>query len=224
MKLFGLVRNENMKLYNMQSTWIMLCISFVSILTILLLTTLQNQPISNYWTVVFNLFQMENQILYVILILFVSQIINYEFSSGTAKLLFIRPISRLQIILAKWISSVQFAFLVLIINLVSCLLLALPMSGGVSLIGDNLQQLYILCTIKLVAFILYTTLFFSLAVMIRSSVLFIIMCLVLMGSLQSMPSMFIFPQTGLLFSAGCWVIFCGSILIFALAHFKKSDI
>ncbi|MNW51447.1 ABC-2 family transporter protein [compost metagenome] len=224
MKLFGLVRNENMKLYNMQSTWIMLCISFVSILTILLLTTLQNQPFSNYWTVVFNLFQMENQILYVILILFVSQIINYEFSSGTAKLLFIRPISRLQIILAKWISSVQFAFLVLIINLISCLLLALPMSGGASFIGDNLQQLYILCTIKLIAFILYTTLFFSLAVMIRSSVLFIIMCLVLMGSLQSMPSMFIFPKTGLLFSAGCWVIFCGSILIFALAHFKKSDI
>lgn len=28
MKLIGLVRNENMKLYNMRSTWILLCVSF----------------------------------------------------------------------------------------------------------------------------------------------------------------------------------------------------
>jgi ABC-2 type transport system permease protein len=224
MKLIGLVRNENMKLYNMRSTWIMLCVSFLSIIMVLLLTTLQSQPLSDYWTVTFNLFQTENQILYVILILFVSQIINYEFSYGTAKLLFIRPTSRLQIMIAKWVSAVQFSFLVLIFNLVSCMLLALPMSAIAPLTTDDLHQLYFLFAIKLAAFICYATLFFALAVMIRNTAVFIIMSLVLMGSLQSLPSMIIFPQTGFLFSAGCWVLFCGSILIFALTRFKKSDI
>lgn len=224
MKLIRLVRNENMKLYHMRSTWVMLCTSFVSILTVLLLTTFQSQPFSDYWTVTFNLFQTENQILYVILILFVSQIINYEFSHGTAKLLFIRPIPRLQIMLAKWVSAVQFAFLILIFNLVSCMLLALPMSALAPLAEDNLQQLYFLFAIKLAAFICYATLFFALAILIRNAALFIIMSLVLMGSLQSLPSMIIFPQTGFLFSAGCWAIFCGSILIVALTRFKKSDI
>ncbi|MGG3284416.1 ABC transporter permease [Paenibacillus solani] len=225
MKLIGLVRNENMKLYNMRSTWILLCVSFLSIIMVLLLTTLQSQPPSDYWTVTFNLFQTENQILYVILILFVSQIINYEFSYGTAKLLFIRPTSRLQIMFAKWVSAVQFSFLVLVFNLVSCMLLALPMSAAiVPLTTDDLHQLYFLFGIKLAAFICYATLFFALAVMIRSTAVFIIMSIVLMGSLQSLPSMIIFPQTGFLFSAGCWILFCGSILIVALTRFKKSDI
>lgn len=224
MKLLALIRNENMKLYHMTSTWVMLCISFVSVLAVLLLTTLQGQPIGNYWTSVFDLLLTENQILYVILILFVSQIVNNEFSSGTAKLLFIRPSSRLQIMVAKWISTIQFAFLVLLFNLVSCLLLALPLSGIAPLTSDLLQQLYMILIIKLASFIFYATLFFSLAIMVRNTVLFIIMGLVLMGSLQVLPSLIIFPDTSFLFSALCWFLFCGSILTFALGYFKKSEI
>ena len=224
MKLLALIRNENMKLYHMPSTWVMLCISFASVLAVLLLTTLQGQPEGNYWTSVFDLFLTENQIMYVVLILFVSQIVNNEFSSGTAKLLFIRPASRLQIMVAKWISTMQFAFLVLLFNLISCLLLALPISGIAPLTEDLLLQLYTISIIKLASFIFYTTLFFSLAMLVRNTVLFIIMGLVLMGSLQVLPSLIIFPETSLLFSAVCWLIFCGSILIFALVSFKKSDI
>ncbi|MNV82707.1 hypothetical protein D3C71_1764580 [compost metagenome] len=126
--------------------------------------------------------------------------------------------------LAKWVSAVQFTFLVLIFNLFSCMLLALPMSTIVPLTTDDLHQLYFLFAIKLATLICVVTLFFALAVMIRNTAVFIIISLVLMGSLQSLPSMIIFPQTGFLFSAGCWAVFCGSILIFALIHFKKSDI
>ena len=224
MSFIHLILNENMKIYHKRSTWEMLGISFASILAILLLYTISSQRNTNYWDTVFGLFQTENQILYLIMIIIASQIVSSEFSSGTAKLLFIRPMSRIQIMFAKLFASIILSVVILITNLLSCFLAASFFHSFEPISDANLYQLLLLVKIKFFTFFFYSILFFTICLFTKKIVLSLIMGIVLMGSLQSLPSMMIFPQTSFLISSVIWSIFCISILVGSFVHFKRSDI
>lgn len=224
MSFIHLILNENMKIYHRRSTWEMLGISFASILAILLLYTISSQRNTNYWDTVFGLFQTENQILYLIMIIVASQIVSSEFSSGTAKLLFIRPMSRIQIMFAKLFALIILSIIILITNLLSCLIAASFFHGFEPISDSNLYQLLLLIKIKFFTFFFYSILFFTICLFTKRIVLALVMGIVLMGSLQSLPSMMIFPQTSFLISSVIWSIFCISILVGSFVHFKRSDI
>ncbi|WP_442951790.1 ABC transporter permease [Paenibacillus sp. GYB006] len=224
MRLLFLVRNENMKLYNKTSTWVLLCTSFFSTFVVLLVYLLQNQQNQSLWNSISNLFQTENQILYLVLIVATSYIVNQEFSTGTAKLLFIRPFSRLQIILSKLISTLQFSFLLVIFSFISCILIGFLIAPYEPLTTHHGIQLGFVFQLKLISFLLYSTLFFALSLFIRNIYMYLLVGLMLMGTFQMLPSMIIFPDTGFVFSLICWIVFTFSIFIASLLYFRKTEI
>ncbi|WP_459501036.1 ABC transporter permease [Bacillus sp. C1] len=219
------IQNENMKIYSKPSSWALIGIAFLSVLFVLLLSAVSDdQSTLGFWETVCYLFQTENQIFYLIIIITVSQIVSNEFSSGTAKLLFIRPLSRLQVMATKLLVAILFSILLLIINLISCIVMATISSGFEVISTADFYQLLILIKLKFFTLIFYSILFFSVALFTKTLILSIIMCLVIMSGLQSLPSMMIIPQTSFYISAIGWTIFCFIILIGSLIHFKRSDI
>lgn len=224
MKTLFLIRNENMKLYNKTSTWVLLCTSFLSTFVVLLVYLLQHQKNQGLWNTISNLFQTENQLIYLLMIVATSHIVNQEFSTGTAKLLFIRPYSRLQIIITKLISTMQFSFLLLIFSSISCILAGFLLAGYEPLTDAYRSQFLLLFRLKLISFLLYSILFFALSLFIRNIYMYFLVGLMLIGSFQILPSMIIFPGTGFIFSLICWICFTLSILTASLIYFRKTEI
>ncbi|BBH21819.1 hypothetical protein Back11_31640 [Paenibacillus baekrokdamisoli] len=104
-----LVRNENMKIYLRMRTWIMFGIIVVLQLAISIIAKLVSHSDPNNWTMMF----LESNILLVFVTIFTvvasADSVAGEFTSGTIKLLLIRPWSRSKILLSKYISLILLA-------------------------------------------------------------------------------------------------------------------
>jgi ABC-2 type transport system permease protein len=107
---FQLVSNENMKIYRRMRTWIMLGILLLLGIAISVLTYVIS---SGDTPVPWEIMSIEAAILFSLVTIFTVVIsadsVAGEFSSGTIKLLLIRPWSRSKILLSKYIALLLFA-------------------------------------------------------------------------------------------------------------------
>lgn len=106
-----LVQNENMKIYRRPRAWVMIGIMLIIIVCISVATKfISSRPVS-MWELV----QSESIVSFLLITVFTTVIaagsVADEFTSGTIKLLVIRPWTRSQILLSKYISIVLFALL-----------------------------------------------------------------------------------------------------------------
>lgn len=108
-----LVQNENMKIYRRLRAWIMLgCLVLIPILVSVGAKLVSSSDTHlNNWTVM----QLESVILYFLVTIFTvvvsADAVAGEFSSGTIKLLLIRPWRRGTILLSKYIALLLFSLL-----------------------------------------------------------------------------------------------------------------
>ncbi|MGO4180638.1 ABC transporter permease [Paenibacillus sp. TAF43_2] len=110
-----LIQNENMKIYRRPRTWVMTGILVLLVLAISILWVIFGGRDASMWDVAF----MESSILFLLVTIFTVVIaaggVAEEFTSGTIKLLLIRPWSRSKILLSKYISIMIFALLLAIV-------------------------------------------------------------------------------------------------------------
>lgn len=120
---FPLIQNENMKIYRRPRTWVMSGILLVLVLAISIMWLIFGGRDASMWDVAF----LESSILFLLVTIFTVVIaaggVAEEFTSGTIKLLLIRPWSRSKILLSKYISIMLFAILLAILLFGSTILI-----------------------------------------------------------------------------------------------------
>lgn len=174
-----LVQNENMKIYRRPRTWIMAGILVALVLLISILWVSVGGRDTSMWEVAF----IESSILFLLVTIFTVVIaaggVAEEFTSGTIKLLLIRPWSRSKILLSKYISILMFAILLAVLLFVSTILVnwvcfginaspeVQPFIGGLNGITpiSYMLQYYALTLVSLVVTV---TLAFMLSTVFRS--------------------------------------------------------
>ncbi|WP_096200301.1 ABC transporter permease [Bacillus sp. FJAT-45350] len=119
---FNLVFNENVKIYKRPRAWVLLGLLVVMNLFIaMVMRYIFFDTNFTFWdhvnTSTFIIF-----VLNFISIIIAGDIVSSEFSSGTIKLVLIRPASRLKIILSKYVAVLLFSVLVVSIHLLSTLI------------------------------------------------------------------------------------------------------
>ncbi|RUS45306.1 ABC transporter permease [Cohnella sp. AR92] len=111
-----LVQNENMKIYRRIRTWIMLGIIVLVpvLISVIYIIASGDNDANNWW-----MMNLETTILYQLIAIFsvviAADSVAGEFSTGTIKLLLIRPWSRSMILLSKFLSLVLFTLLLMAI-------------------------------------------------------------------------------------------------------------
>ncbi len=124
-----LVRNENMKIYFRIRTWVMFGILIILQLAISIIAKLVTDTDPNNWTMMLN----ETGILLVIVTIFTvvasADSVAGEFTSGTIKLLLIRPWSRSKILLSKYISLLLLALFMAVVVFVLTLVVNILFFG-----------------------------------------------------------------------------------------------
>ncbi|EFM11904.1 conserved hypothetical protein [Paenibacillus curdlanolyticus YK9] len=110
-----LVRNENMKIYSRMRTWIMLAILLVLMLLFSIILSNVDQEMLSMWDALFSASVLGFMIVTIFTVVVSADSVAGEFSTGTIKLLMIRPWSRSKILLSKYVSLVQFALFFMIV-------------------------------------------------------------------------------------------------------------
>ncbi|MFD0714304.1 ABC transporter permease [Paenibacillus sp. GCM10027626] len=130
-----LVGNENMKIYRRARTWVMLSILAALVLGISIIAKFVGGEDLNNWLMM----NIESSILFSFITIFTVVVsadsVAGEFTSGTIKLLLIRPWSRSKILLSKYISLLLFAVVQAILLFVLTLLLNMLLFGNDSSAG-----------------------------------------------------------------------------------------
>ncbi len=111
-----LVQNENMKIYRRMRTWVMLgIVVLIPIVVTVAFLLLSDSKDANNW----EMMQLETTILFSLITIFTVVVaadsVAGEFSTGTIKLLLIRPWSRSSILLSKFIALVLFSVLLSVV-------------------------------------------------------------------------------------------------------------
>lgn len=199
-----LVRNENIKIYFRPRTYIMAGLLAGSVILISVLWLLLGGRDTTMWVVSY----WESNILFLLVTIFsvviAAMSVAEEFTSGTIKLLLIRPWTRSKILLSKYISVVLFALLLTALLLGSALFVnwlcfglfpsetakmlqaEMPGQGGLPSISFMLQY-YMYRFISLVVMI---TLAFMLSTVFRSSALAIGLALFLLLAMDIINTLF----------------------------------
>lgn len=190
----GLIRNENMKIYLRVRTYVMFGILIgLTIIISALWLAFGERSSTSMWEVAF----MESSILFFLVTIFTVVVaagaVAEEFTSGTIKLLLIRPWSRSKILLSKYIAVMLFAVTLAIVLFGSTLLVNWVMfgigndsanaGGGILPMGsDDSPFVYLLkyYGLTLITSIVTVTLSFMLSTIFRSSGLAIGMALFLL--------------------------------------------
>ncbi|WP_029192314.1 ABC transporter permease [Paenibacillus harenae] len=175
-----LVRNENMKIYKRSRSWIMLAILIASALLISIMWLSFGGRDTSMWEVI----STESMILFVLLTIFSVVIaaasVAEEFTSGTIKLLLIRPWSRNKVLLSKYISILLFGLLQAAALFLSTLLINWICFGIYSSLDETQQGLlfpggsnpfaYMLMYygMKLISLVVTVTLAFMISTIFRS--------------------------------------------------------
>lgn len=190
-----LVRNENMKIYSRVQTWIMigLIVLFQLGLSLLFLFASDQVEIDS-WSAMYD----ETYIIFFFVALFTvvvaSNSVANEFSSGTIKLLLIRPWSRSKILLSKYISILLFGLLLGVIMFVltwGVNLLLFQLDNSQSIVeykfGSTkditpIQYMLLYYANKFIELVMLITISFMISAVFRSSMLAIIISLLILTS------------------------------------------
>ncbi|WP_206922750.1 ABC transporter permease [Alicyclobacillus suci] len=134
--MWGLILNENAKIYRRSRTWIFVGIVLLALLALCMLVRKSIPPSAHVW----GLMNTSSGLITLITIFAAvvgGDIVAAEFSTGTAKLLFMRPVSRLQILWSKYIAVLLFA-----LGFVALLFVASWVLGGLVLGFDGATTPY----------------------------------------------------------------------------------
>ncbi|MEF2246157.1 MULTISPECIES: ABC transporter permease [unclassified Paenibacillus] len=188
----ALVKNENMKIYRRPRTYVMMGIIVGLVLLISILWLSFGGSDTSMWEVAY----LETTILYMLVTIFAviiaASIVAEEFSTGTIKLLLIRPWSRSKILLSKYIAVLLFTLLFAVLLLAATLLVnwlcfslfssTSTSSDIMGLAKDESPISYLLKTYGLtfISTIMTVTMAFMLSTIFRSSALAIGMALFLL--------------------------------------------
>lgn len=124
-----LIQNENMKIYRRLRSWIMFAIMLIIPLGISIIAIfLDDNP--NMWLYSWVEAQAVLTLLTIFAVVVSADSVAGEFSSGTIKLLLIRPWSRAKILLSKYIAVLLYLLLSMVLLLVFTLLLNVILFGG----------------------------------------------------------------------------------------------
>lgn len=174
---WNLVRNENMKIYYRVRTWIMLGIlAAISALfpVLFYLTSGSNPP--GMWDSVNLTSQFTFFLSTIFVVVIASDSVAGEFSWGTIKLLLIRPWSRSQILLSKYLSVFLFGLfstLILVLSsyVASGILFGFTLTGesmmGIEMDAMSYVLLYVLC--EFIELVIIVSIAFMLSAVFRSN-------------------------------------------------------
>lgn len=188
----GLITNENMKIYRRVRTYVMFGILIgLTIIISLMWLSFGERSQTSMWEVAF----MESSILFFLVTIFTVIVaagaVAEEFTSGTIKLLLIRPWSRSKILLSKYIAVLLYAITLAVILFASTLLVnwicfgignssaaigSIPAESG----GEAFAYLLKYYGLTLISSVVTVTLSFMLSTIFRSSGLAIGMALFLL--------------------------------------------
>ncbi|WP_276353960.1 ABC transporter permease [Cohnella caldifontis] len=163
---WGLILNENMKIYRRLRTWIMF--AFVVIVPLAVSPMLyyadRGVGVFDSWSVTV----VEGEILFLLINIFAVVIaadsVAGEFSRGTIKLLLIRPWSRSSILLSKYAALFLFALALMIAAFAVSMAINLPLFGSID--GSKALAYYGLHAIALVFVVTFA---FMLSAALRSN-------------------------------------------------------
>ncbi|MFD2115419.1 ABC transporter permease [Paenibacillus yanchengensis] len=120
---WNLLKNENMKIYRRPRTYIMLAIIAGLVLLISLLWFSFDKQSTSMWEVAQLEMTIVNVLVAIFAVVIAASIVSEEFSTGTIKLLLIRPWSRSKILLSKYIAAILFLILATAVLITSSLLI-----------------------------------------------------------------------------------------------------
>jgi ABC-2 type transport system permease protein len=123
-----LVRNENMKIYRRVGTWIMFGIILAIVIAVSILSKAFSDTV-NMWNVMNNIESFSYLLITIFTVVVSAESVAGEFSSGTIKLLLIRPWSRSKILLSKYVALLIFALLMSVVMLLSSFVLNMILFG-----------------------------------------------------------------------------------------------
>jgi ABC-2 type transport system permease protein len=139
-KLLNLLLNENMKIYRRLRTWILMAIVILLTCTVLLLLHfIEPLPESGISRTIWDGISVAGANLIFLCTIFTVVIaadsVAGEFSSGTIKLLLIRPASRSKILLSKYVATMLFAIVLILLLFITAFLVS-GILAGFNHIGD----------------------------------------------------------------------------------------
>jgi ABC-2 type transport system permease protein len=195
-----LVKNENMKIYRRVRTWVMFGITIGLVLLISILWLSFGGRDFSMWTVAYTEASVMSLLITIFVVVVAASGVAEEFTSGTIKLLLIRPWSRSKILLSKYISILLFALLLAVSLLASTLLFNWIIFGinadssletGFLPMGEGSPFLFLLkyYGLKLISLIVTVTLAFMLSTVFRSSGLAIGLSLFLLLGVSSIANL-----------------------------------
>ncbi|QGQ95300.1 ABC transporter permease [Paenibacillus psychroresistens] len=181
--MLNLLLNENMKIYRRMRTWIMMAVIVILTLTVLLIGHFEAPSLSEAVisrTLWHGISVAGANLIFLCTIFTVvigADSVAGEFSSGTIKLLLIRPASRAKILLSKYVSMLVFAIVLILILLISAFLISGILEGFSSIADGTAGHVLAIYGTSSIEMLLIVTLAFMLSTVFRSSSLAIGMSL-----------------------------------------------
>lgn len=201
-KFIRLVQNENMKMFSRTSNWVMLGFFFLVILFNVAMTPsdLPNASVEDQFSYFLSGSESPLLVVTTLSIIWASSIMASEFSTGTIKLLLIRPVTRVKILWSKYVLVILYALALTVIYFLLTLLFGYILYPDASFPNESITVLAKVSGLSFIESLFMITLAYFIAVTAynRSLALGVSLFLYLMSSvlafmLQTKPwSKFLF--------------------------------
>ncbi|SFE12303.1 ABC-2 type transport system permease protein [Paenibacillus catalpae] len=191
-----LVQNENMKIYRRPRTYVMLGLLLALIAAISIIGYfVDDNHTASAWSMIMTEVMISYMLVTVFTIIIASSSVADEFTSGTIKLLLIRPWTRSKVLLSKYIAVLLYALGMVVVMLVFTVILNMILFGYTNetasevisplVSGSVMAYLLKYSFLKYVSLVVTTTLAFMLATVSRSGALAIGLSLFLILGVNS---------------------------------------
>lgn len=224
MRLMNLIKNEHMKLYYQRSGLISLIIAYAfTILAAIGQHLGSSSPALPYWDSTSHVLQIFIQIFMMISMIIAVHIISREYSTGTIRLLLIRPLPRSWILLSKYIAILLYVLL----GILGSIPLAMTIAGFTSgfeqwTYVEGLYAAMKLFVTKLFVFPFYIALAFTVTVLTRHLGLSLMITILFFAFTVSFVP--VIPGMSLLISYLFWTLVHAAFLIIGWRAFEQQEI
>jgi ABC-2 type transport system permease protein len=173
--LLNLLLNENMKIYRRLRTWILMAIIVILTCTVLLIIHFSDPSLSEagisrtLWEGVSVAGANLIFLCTIFTVIIAADSVAGEFSSGTIKLLLIRPASRSKILMSKYVATLLFAIALILILFISAFLISGILEGFGHLGDGTAGHVLAIYGSSGIEMLLIVTLAFMLSTVFRSS-------------------------------------------------------
>lgn len=128
-KFIACMKNENMKIYRRVGPRIMTGLIIAAVFILALVQNYLPSPPASMWNFAYDNIEIFVSLIIMFAVIIAAGSISGEFSKGTIKLLLVRPINRSKILLSKYVASLMFSFIMLVISVVLLLVIGVIFFG-----------------------------------------------------------------------------------------------